>query len=188
MMQTMRRASRQSRSPGRPPTAPTPRHHPFAALIKAINVASQDRQKDCSILVVEDHSLLQFSIVTWLEHRFPACTVLGVESGEKALERVRTARPDVVLMDINLRGMDGIEATYRIKALAPDIAVVALSTHDTPYHRVAAANAGAARYVAKRDMDTELEPAISGLLPSRAGSPGTRATPAVQGTNKRRKP
>jgi DNA-binding NarL/FixJ family response regulator len=123
-----------------------------------------------SILVVEDHRSLRTSVVTWLQYRFPGSLVQGVESGEEALEHARTARPDVVLMDINLPGIDGLEAASRIKAEAPKTAVVMLSTHDTPCHRLAAAKAGASGYISKRDMETLLEATVECLLQSRARS------------------
>jgi len=123
-----------------------------------------------SILVVEDHRSLRFSLVIWLQCLFPGSLVQGVESGEEALEHARAARPDVVLMDINLPGIDGLEVTRRMKALAPTTAVVMLTTHDTPGHRRAAAKAGAAEYIAKRDMETLLEATVQGLLQSRIRS------------------
>jgi CheY-like chemotaxis protein len=97
-----------------------------------------------SILVVEDHRSLRFSLVIWLQCLFPGSLVQGVESAEEALKHAGSACPDVVLMDINLPGIDGLEAICRMKVLAPTTAVVVLSTHDTPHHRRAAAKAGAA--------------------------------------------
>ena len=123
-----------------------------------------------SILVVEDHGSLRTSVVTWLQYRFPGSLVQGVESGEEALAHARSAAPDVVLMDVNLPGIDGLEATWRMKAQAPKTAVVILSAHDTPRHRLAAAKAGAAGYIAKRDMETLLEATVECLLQSRARS------------------
>jgi len=120
-----------------------------------------------SILVVEDHRSLRLSIVTWLQCRFPGSLVQGVGSGEEALASARNAHLDVVLMDFNLPGIDGIEATCRLKAQAPKTAVVMLTTHDSPRHRLAAAQAGAAEYIAKRDMETLLEATVECLLQSR---------------------
>jgi DNA-binding NarL/FixJ family response regulator len=117
-----------------------------------------------SILVVEDFQPLRSSVVQWLQVRFPGCIVQGVDSGERALEHASNARPDVVLMDISLPGIDGLEAAQRLKAQAPDTAVVMLTTYDTPSHRRAAANAGAAGYVAKHDMETQLESTVQHLL------------------------
>ena len=108
--------------------------------------------------------------MTWLQCRFPGSLVQGVESGEEALAHARAARPDVVLMDINLPGIDGLEATRRIKGQAPKTAVVILTTHDTPRHRLAAAQAGAAGYIAKPDMETLFEATVECLLESRARS------------------
>ena len=125
-----------------------------------------------SILVVEDHGPLRLSVVTWLRHRFPATHVRGVGSGEQAIDQIRLAIPDIVLMDVNLPGIDGFEAVRRMKVQAPGTAVVMLSAHDTPHHRLAAEHAGAADYVAKPDMEKQLEATVERLLRSR---PGTRS-------------
>jgi len=136
-----------------------------------MNPKSNNRTAPPSILVVEDFALLRSSVVQWLQNRFPGCLVHGVDSGEQALEHARSARPDIVLMDINLPGIDGIEATCRLKAQAPETAVVMLTTHDTPGHRSSAASAGAVGYVAKHEMEVRLESTVAGLLNSRAGRP-----------------
>ena len=120
------------------------------------------------ILVVEDHRSLRLSVVTWLQYRFPGSLVQGVGSGEEALAQARSTSPDVVLMDVNLPGIDGLEATCRVKAQWPKTAVVILTTHDTPRHRLAAAQAGAAGYIAKGDMETLLEATVECLLQSRS--------------------
>ena len=121
-----------------------------------------------SILVVEDHRSLRLSIVTWLQYRFPGSLVQGVGSGEEALASARNAHLDVVLMDFNLPGIDGLEATCRMKAQSPKTAVVILTMNDTPRHRLEAAQAGAAGYIAKRDMETLLEATVECLLQSRS--------------------
>jgi len=135
---------------------------------KTINGASGSTRP--SILVVEDHRSLRLSLVMWLQCLFPGSLVVGVRSGEEALAHAGNAPPDVVLMDINLPGIDGIEATYRMKALAHTTAVVVLSTHDTPHHRLVAEKAGAAGYIAKADMEKQLQATVEGLLRSRTRS------------------
>ncbi len=138
-------------------------------LVPPVNTMSDaPRATRPSILVVEDHPSLRLSVVTWLQCRFPDCLVQNVGSGEEALEHARTPDPDIVLMDINLPGIDGIEATRRMKAEAPKTAVIMLTTHESPHHRLAAVKAGASGYVAKRDMEKQLEAAIEGLLQGRA--------------------
>ena len=121
--------------------------------------------KAFSILVVDDHEPLRRSVVTWLEFRFPGCSVTGVETAEEAL--ALSDRADIVLMDINLPGIDGIEATGLMKALSPETRVVMLTTHDTPYHRRAAERAGASAYIAKKDLETQLEPTVGELIRGR---------------------
>src|SRR5258708_13358683 len=101
---------------------------------------------------------------TWVQWRFPGRLVQGVGSGEEALAHVRNARADIVLMDVNLPGIDGIEATCQLKAQAPKTAVVMLTTHDSPRHRLEAAQAGAPGYIAKPDMETLLQPTSEFLL------------------------
>jgi DNA-binding NarL/FixJ family response regulator len=129
-----------------------------------MNAISRNGTKPPAILVVEDFQPLRLSVITWLKFRFPECDVRGVASGEEAIEHARASRPDVVLMDIELPGIDGFEATSRIRAQAPETAVVMLTTHDTPQHRLAATNAGAVGYVAKHEMETRLEATIQDLL------------------------
>jgi DNA-binding NarL/FixJ family response regulator len=136
-----------------------------------MNAASRLRAAAPSILVVEDFRLLRVSVVEWLKCRFPGCVVHGVGTGEEALRHVSTFPTDVVLMDINLPGINGLEAASRLKAQAPDTAVVMLSTHDTPHHRAAAKNAGAAGYIAKHDMEAQLETTVERLIRSRARTP-----------------
>lgn len=74
------------------------------------------------------------------------------DSGELALERARSVRPDLVLMDINLPGINGIEATRRIRAELPDTVVILLSTYTRDDLPADAASCGAARYVHKEDI------------------------------------
>ncbi|MEZ5322827.1 MAG: response regulator transcription factor [Microthrixaceae bacterium] len=73
-------------------------------------------------------------------------------SGEEAVEMAAAHGPAVVLMDINLPGIDGIEATRLITEASPDIVVVLLSTYDAASLPSTAATCGAARYVHKEDL------------------------------------
>jgi DNA-binding NarL/FixJ family response regulator len=116
--------------------------------------------------VVDDHEALRRSVVTWLEFRFPQCSVRGVESAEEAL--ALSDRPDIVLMDIDLPGIDGFEATSILRVRSPGTAVVMLTMHDTPSHRQAAASAGAAAYITKAEIDDRLGSTLESLLGSRA--------------------
>lgn len=91
----------------------------------------------------------------------PDMLVVGeAGDGGRAIEQVLAARPDVVLMDVNLPGLDGIAATARLRELTPECAVVMLSMQDDARTRDRARQAGASEFVGKHDIDTALVSAI----------------------------
>jgi two-component system response regulator DesR len=91
----------------------------------------------------------------------PDIVVIGeAADGRAALDRVPEARPDVVLMDVNLPELDGISATARLREISPDCAVVMLSLRDDAETRARARQAGASGFVGKHDMDGALTTAI----------------------------
>lgn len=90
-------------------------------------------------------------------------------SGPAAIEMVSRLSPDVVLMDINMPGMDGIDATRQLTASAPEAAVVILSMHDDRATVARARDAGAAAFVAKQRIDQALLGAIREAAGRREG-------------------
>jgi DNA-binding NarL/FixJ family response regulator len=92
---------------------------------------------------------------------------LEAECGEDALTLCGTEQPDLVVLDITLPGMDGFEATRRIKAAWPRIVIVMHSSSDMPVYRDASLAAGAAAFVGKGRNSRTLVPIIAGLLPAR---------------------
>jgi DNA-binding NarL/FixJ family response regulator len=124
-----------------------------------------------TILIVEDHEPVRRSLREWLEHVFPWCDMVEAGTGEKAIAMAQARAPRVVVMDISLPGMNGIEATRRIKTLAPATSVVILTIHEDDPYRAEALAAGACAYVTKRKMQTELIPVLARLLPQPAPRP-----------------
>ena len=116
------------------------------------------------ILIVEDHAAVRKSLRDWLSVMLPDCKFAQAQSGEEAVAMTGAEPPDLVLMDIGLPGMNGIEATRRIKAIAPITPVVILSIHEEDAYQLDAAAAGASAFVCKRVMQTELAPVIQTLL------------------------
>ena len=117
-----------------------------------------------TIMVVEDHPATLAALLELLEAAFPECALLAAEGAERALELCVAAAPDVVIMDIALAGMSGIDATLHLKALLPDARVVMHSSYDMRVYREGAAAAGASAFVRKGKAGSELVPVVADLL------------------------
>lgn len=107
---------------------------------------------DVRVLIVDDQA--PFRLASKLVVlRAPGFSLVGeADSGEASVEQVEALHPDLVLMDINMGGIDGIEATRRIKATVPETVVFLCSTYelsDLPAH---AATSGARAYINKESL------------------------------------
>ena len=113
-----------------------------------------------SVSIVDDEKRLCESIATFLNGSpgFRCVSIYG--SAEAALQRLPADRPDVVLMDINMAGLNGIECVRRLKAIAPQLQVVMLTVYDDDEQIFKALAAGATGYLLKRHEPQELLQAI----------------------------
>jgi DNA-binding NarL/FixJ family response regulator len=116
------------------------------------------------ILIVDDHGPTLLSLKSWLELDYHGCRVVEAASGEEAVSLAVASMPSLVLMDVALPGINGIEATRQIKALLPATHIVMLSIDDNEAYRLLAASAGASAYVSKWRMQTELQPMLDQML------------------------
>jgi DNA-binding NarL/FixJ family response regulator len=108
------------------------------------------------LLVVDDRPAVRTGLRIWLALE-PNLEVVGeADGGAEAISLTQALRPDVVLMDVEMPGMDGISATAALRSLAPQSAVVILSLHDDATTRTRAQEAGAAAFVAKHQMEETL--------------------------------
>jgi len=121
------------------------------------------------ILNGEDHKGVRQSLRDWLELSFPRYQLIEAASGEEGVTLSQAMAPCLVIMDIGLPGMNGIEAAQGIKAVAPATQVVMLTMFDDEAHRAAAAAAGVSAYVPKRMVQTELLPVLTRLLAGEGG-------------------
>ncbi|HEV2453532.1 MAG TPA: response regulator transcription factor [Verrucomicrobiae bacterium] len=113
-----------------------------------------------SVSIVDDEKKLCQSIATFLDASpgFRCVSIYG--SAKAALQRLPSDQPDVVLMDINMAGMDGIECVRQLKGLAPQIQIVMLTVYEDTEKIFAALSAGATGYLLKRYEPEELLQAI----------------------------
>ncbi|NCO38747.1 MAG: DNA-binding response regulator [Armatimonadetes bacterium CG_4_10_14_3_um_filter_66_18] len=112
------------------------------------------------ILLVDDHLLLRSGLHMMLDQE-PDLSVVGeTGNGCEAVDLVKRLRPDVVLMDIAIPGISGVEATQRIGAVSKTTRVIAVTMHEDPRYVRQMLEAGAVGYVSKSAADSELLDAI----------------------------
>lgn len=112
------------------------------------------------IVIVEDHEFTRIGLKLFLE-KIPGFEVVGeAADGASALEQVQQLQPRVVLMDIGLPVMDGIEATRQIKKLMPDVRVIMLTSHSADQDIFAALSANANGYCLKNIASEQLASVI----------------------------
>lgn len=117
-----------------------------------------------SVLLVDDHSLVRRGFRRMLEDE-PDIHVIGEASdGKEAIELTRSLKPRVVIMDCALPEINGLQATRKILAFAPDTLVLMLSMHTEDTWVRQAMDAGARGYVLKNAMDLELGSAIRRIV------------------------
>jgi DNA-binding NarL/FixJ family response regulator len=101
------------------------------------------------LLIADDHALVREGLRTMLSGEDGLDVVAEANDGQQALDMCREARPDLVLMDVRMPVMDGLEATRRIKAEMPQVSVMMVTMHENPDYLFEAVKAGAAGYVLK---------------------------------------
>lgn len=107
------------------------------------------------VLMVEDHKLMRVGLKSLFEE-FPEIQIVAeAESAKEAIEKIRISKPDVVLMDIGLPDINGIEATKKILEQFEDIKIIMLTSHTTEQEVLDSLAAGASAYVLK-DINTEV--------------------------------
>lgn len=112
------------------------------------------------LLLVDDHEVVRRGLRMLLEDEADLNIVGEADTGAQALEMVETLKPDVVIMDITLPDISGIDATRRIKASHPEVAVVALTIHEDQQYFFEMLQVGASGYVPKRAAPDDLISAI----------------------------
>ena len=116
------------------------------------------------VLLADDHSLVRAGIRSLLGAMAEVQVVGEASSGEEALELAGREQPDVVLMDIAMKGITGLEAAVRMRERHPSVRVVILSMHSGEEYVLQALRAGAAGYLLKDAATGELELALRSVM------------------------
>ncbi len=124
------------------------------------------------VVLVDDHIVMRQGLVTLLEGEPDILVVGEAADGESAVRLVRETHPDVVLMDISMPGMNGIEATRILHAEMPGVCVIGLSMFEAEEQARAMRDAGAEAYLTKTGPSASLLAAIRNCVP------GTKSGPA----------
>lgn len=127
------------------------------------------RSTSMKIMIVDDHAEMRWLLRSTLSHL--ANEFLECSDGAEAVTAFSQQQPDWTVMDVTMKGMDGIEATRRIRGQSPTARILVLTQHDSPAIRSAALEAGASAYLAKDRLGD-----IEGILTGPRGTePGERA-------------
>jgi DNA-binding NarL/FixJ family response regulator len=113
-------------------------------------------QRPITILVVDDHPMLREGVAAVLQLRDDMKLVGEAQNGAEAVARFRELRPDVVLMDLQMPEMNGVQAIEAIRREAPNARIVVLTTYEGDVQALRAMKAGAAGYLLKSSLRKEL--------------------------------
>jgi len=113
-----------------------------------------------TVMIVDDHEMVRHGAAGYLEAQPDITVVAQAESGEEAIRLVREHVPDVVLMDLVMPGMDGVEATRKVKDISPRTQIIVLTSYHQDEHVFPALQAGAISYLLKDVRAGELTDAI----------------------------
>jgi len=115
---------------------------------------------EIQVMLVDDHDIVRTSLRTFLETRADIAVIGEASNGREALDHVSEICPDVIVMDITMPEMDGLEATRRLKQMDENCKVLVLTVHDEKEHFFEMLKAGATGYVTKHAAADELVEAI----------------------------
>ncbi len=129
----------------------------------------------CRVVLADDHAVVRAGIRLLIELTGRYKVVGEAGTGEAAVERVASLRPDLVVMDIRMPDMDGIAATRRITRQDPDVRVLVFTAYDDPEYVEAVIEAGAMGCLSKRRARTDLVAALDMLASGRMSFPARLA-------------
>jgi two-component system response regulator NreC len=123
------------------------------------------------ILIVDDHALVRRGLKALLEGHADWEVCGEASGGQEAIDKAKELRPDVIIMDISMPGLDGLEATRQIRLTAPEIEVLIVTMHGSREMMQAAKRAGARGYIVKSASFDRLAEALQAVRSHEAHFP-----------------
>ncbi|MBI2854999.1 MAG: response regulator transcription factor [Chloroflexi bacterium] len=117
-------------------------------------------QKKIRVLIADDHAIIRDGLRAILETQPDIEVVAEATEGQEAVEKTERFKPDIVIMDVTMPGVNGLEATRLIKSENPDVKILALTMHDNHQYFFQMLHAGASGYFIKGGSSAELVSAI----------------------------
>ncbi|MFN0104354.1 MAG: response regulator [Bryobacteraceae bacterium] len=117
----------------------------------------------CRILLVDDHTLVRQGLRRILESQSDLRVVAEAGSGSEAIELAREHQPDLALLDVGMKGLNGLEALAQLRRLLPSLSVLMLSMHADERYVLRAVREGARGYVLKDCVEQELIEAVAAV-------------------------
>ena len=115
------------------------------------------------LMLVDDHDVVRTGLRSYLETQPGFQVIAEANNGRQALEKAREIQPDIVLMDITMPDMDGMEATLQLKKLYPDCQILVLTVHADKQYFMKMLSVGASGYLTKQAAADELVAAIQAV-------------------------
>ncbi len=119
------------------------------------------------VLIVDDNAKFKKSVKNLLLNEQDIEVIGEARDGKEAILKTKELKPDIVLMDVRMPEMGGIEATRRISQIMPETKIIILTIYDIDEYRDAATNSGAVAFILKKSMRDNLIQSIKGAFDSR---------------------
>lgn len=126
----------------------------------------QEEFHNKKILIIEDHDNLRSSLNSWLLELFNGIEIYSAATGEEGLTLAYSVNPDIILIDICLPDIDGIEITRQIKGRNYETNIIVLTSSDGLNYKEESYKAGADGFINKREMYLKLPQAVMSILGS----------------------